>query len=274
MHSISFKIKFHMTNPRLRESELSSSDGFDLLPINLPEIHPSISPIHTSEQIFQDTDPFSQWQLSRFNRTGTIDLCELFSPSIRFATRNLKFLTVFYFPFSIFLFLSLKYEISVLFVITDTVFNLISTSICFSLLAGESYSSRFHFLFSLQGLSAFLIQLLRSSLLLFTFSSLIHLKSTTTIKLIFMLLFRFLTLFHSCFTFEGRSLSVTSAFSFSFHLSIRAIPLVQSISIELIMEIFGPLGFFTFGFTKWIAIAIRSFVFLAICGSGSASITI
>ena len=263
----------HKSNVRLRESELSSSDGFDLLPVHLPEIRQPIPPIHTSENIFQNTDPFSQWQLSRFNRTGSIDLCEIFSPSIRFVTRNIKFLTLIYFPFSFFFLFSLKYELKLLFIIGDTIFNLISTSICFSLIAGESFSSRIHFLFSLQGLSAFLVQLFRSIFLSYTISSLIHLRSTTTIKLILMFLIRFFTLFHSCFAFEGRSLSITSALSFSYHLSVRAIPLVQTISIELLMELFSVVGFFTFGFTKWISLAIRSFAFLAICGSGSSSIT-
>lgn len=259
---------------RTREPDFSSSDGFDQLSINLPEIAPPPSPTNNNfPRILNGTDDFSQWQLNRFNRTGNIELCELFAPSTRFVRRNLKFMTLLYFPFSIFVMISLYYNLPALYVVVDSIFSLVATSICFSLIAGEEHSSRLHFLLSYQGFSALIIQLLRSISFVLTALSLYHRKSTTNIRLLFTILLRFLTHYHSCFTFEGRALSVTAAFSFSFRLSVKAIPIVQSFSIEFLMELLSVLGLVTFGFTRWLSLAIRSYVFLAVCGSGSALLT-
>lgn len=251
----------------------SSDDEFDQLSGNLPQFTYSFSESNPQSFFNDKIDEFSQWQLGRFNRAGNIDLCEMLPPSLNVVHRNLKILTFFYLIYAILAIISIKLHIPFLTIIINSIFYLFATSVCFSLIAGEPFSSRFHFIISLQGLIAFSIQMLRSAFLFFTAKSLFYQKSIMSIRLFGTMVVRFLTFYHPCFTFEGRTLSLSATFSFSIRLSIKAIPFVQSATITLFCELLSILGFVSFGFSTWISNFIRSFIFLAVCGSGSSVLT-
>jgi hypothetical protein len=80
---------------------------------------------------------------------------------------------------------------------------------------------------------------------------------------------QYLTYFHSCFTFEGLPLSISSTFSFSLQLSFLRIPPVQAIILFVSGVFLAGIAPVTLGFTAWTAYMMRAFVFLAICGSGT-----
>jgi hypothetical protein len=109
-----------------------------------------------------------------------------------------------------------------------------------------------------------------SSLIIYlTMKSALDRASTLSARFLLLMLVGHVTYFHSCFVFEGLSLSFVDVCSFTLQLSYFAIPLAQSLAIWVIALTLHLLAPFTIGFTMWTAYVMRGLVFLAVCGSGS-----
>ena len=238
----------------------SSDNDFLQLSKNLPPYNPSLSSQEASISV-SDSDAFLEWQLNRFNRTGTFNIFELFGPSFKLLKQHIKLLTFIYFSYLLIAFLCFIFQLHLLFIFSDSLINLIQTSICFSLVAGENYLSRLDFIFIFQGLSALFMQIVLSFLTLTTFLSLIHQKSTTIFIFFILAIIHCLFFYFSCFPFEGRTLSILHSISFSLRLSIKAIPIIQSFSIILILSIMNWVGFISFGITSWISFILKAHIF-------------
>jgi hypothetical protein len=251
------------------ESISEASDDFDLLHADLPILEPTFHPISSPLYVSTLEDEFTQWQLNRFNRSGSVNFHSIFRSSF-FSTIHhcfsLSFFSVIY--WSVFLF-ALKLSLPMVFVPFDAIADLIATSVAFSVITSERIYERFRFLFSRQGLAAYVLQIIRSFLLYQTLESIRHRRSTATSKFFFLMLFRYMAYFQSCFVFEGLSLAFTSSCWFSLQLSFFAIPIVQSLGLFLSGMLLYAVAPLTLGLASWVAYFMRAFVFLAVCGSGT-----
>ncbi|OHT01834.1 hypothetical protein TRFO_07406 [Tritrichomonas foetus] len=256
----------------IRDDDSPSSDEFEQLRSNLPTYSPPSNSARSSLNENSDDNDFAQWQLNRFNRTGNINICSLFGSAFKTTFCHLFPLMVIYSLSCIVLFVSFYFRLFYIFIPCEALFSLISTSISFSLIGLESPFSRLHFLLSKQSIVAFLIQCLRSSTLYFTLCGMFNRASSTTGRFIILLVVRYITEFHSCFVFEGRLLNISSTFSFAFRLAFFVIPPAQANSLYLLNTMLLAIGPFSLGVTCWIAYNLRSYVFLAVCGSGTSTV--
>ena len=267
--------KFHEMSMRsnLADDDSQSSDEFEQLCSNLPSYSPSSNLIRISASLDNsDDNDFAQWQLNRFNRTGNINICSLFRSAMKTTFCHLFPLVFSYLLAFIILFVSFYFRLFYIFIPCEALFCLISTSVSFSLIGLESPISRLHFLFSKQSLVAFLIQCLRSSALYLTLCGFFRRASSTTARIIILLVVRYVTEFHPCFIFEGRLLNIAATLSFAFRLAFNVIPPAQANTLYLLNTLLQALGPISFGISCWIAYNLRSYVFLAVCGSGSSTV--
>lgn len=252
------------------ESDLSgSSDAFDQLRAGLPQCDVSLLAENISMELDDSDDKFSRWQMARFNRSGTIDICRVLSSSIAIYGDHVVPLVLLYLIYIFFCVLSFRYELFWVFVPIDAIASLLATSISFSIITSESFSSRLHRLLSLQGFGAALIQGVRSTIYYYIFIGFVTRASTITFRLLLALLVNYLTFFHTCFVFEGLNLSFHETCVFSLNLMFFAIPFMKSLNVFFLGMFMNLAAPFTLGFTAWVGYMIRVFVFIAICGSGS-----
>jgi hypothetical protein len=245
------------------------SDEFELLPADLPVLRSSSPPIASPFLASTLEDEFTQWQLNRFNRSGSISIRSILKSSFLCTVRHLIPLCLLFVIYFVVLATSFQLGLILVFVPFEAIADLVATSVTFSVITGERLHTRLHFLCSRQGVVAWSIQILRAFLLYHTLQAICARKSTATGRFFFLMLFRYMTYFQSCFVFEGLSLTFLSTCSFSLQLSFFAIPCVQSLGLfvsGIFCSIIAPL---TFGFAGWTAYLMRGFVFLAVCGSGT-----
>jgi hypothetical protein len=258
----------------IRETDSVSSDEFDELRTKLPPMTP-VSPtksVKLEEESVEDD--FSLWQLTRFNRTGNVDLINVLSLAFRTTMTHIGSLISLYSVYFVLSILAIRHRLVFVFVPLQAVCTLVGTSMSFSVIAGESSVSRFRFLFSKSGFATFSIQMVRGLLIYKTIEGALVRASSTTGLFLLLMLVNFLTYFHSCFIFDGLSLSMLSTCSFSLRVSLFAIPVIQGFVMFLFGTLLQAAGPFTFGLTAWISFFMRGFVFLAICGSGTNMTTI
>jgi hypothetical protein len=214
-------------------------------------------------------DEFAQWQLNRFNRSGSLRLPAVFAAAVRITAGHVAFLAARSLPLRALLGVALHRRWALLFVPANALASLFATSAVFSLIAGEKCCSRVAGLLSRQGAVALLVQMGGSLIVYLAAQSARDRASTLTGRFLLLVLFGHVTHFHPCFAFEGLSLSCAAACSFSLRLSYFAIPLAQSLAIgavALALHLLAPL---TAGLTVWAAYVMRGLVFLAVCGSGT-----
>jgi hypothetical protein len=246
-----------------------ASDEFDLLHADLPVLEPTFHPIMSPLYVATLEDEFTQWQLNRFNRSGSVNIRSIFKSSFFCAIHHCISLAILSILYWAIFFLAFRLSFSIIFVPVDALSDLIATSVAFSILTNERLCARLHLLFSRQGLAAYLLQLIRSFLLHHTLESIRSRRSTATGKFFILMLFRYMTYFQSCFVFEGLSLAFSSSCSFSLQLSFFTIPYVQSLGLFVSGMILIAIGPLTLGLGSWVAYFMRAFVFLAVCGSGT-----
>jgi hypothetical protein len=257
-----------MTLSRDRDADTCSSDDFDQLSSTLPPIPLPKLPIEGCLAA-RVADDFTQWQLNRFNRSGNLRLCSVISTAFRLTSAHLSFLVGVYIPFLIFLVLTVHRRWILLFVPTNAIGSLFATSAVFSIISGEKFWSRARYILSRQGIVAFVVQMTTSFIIYVTMKSAIDRASTITGQFLLLVLVSHVTYFHSCFVFEGLSLSFVDVCSFTVQLLCSAIPIVQSIAISVVALALHLLAPFTVGVTVWMAYVMRGLVFLAVCGSGT-----
>jgi hypothetical protein len=246
-----------------------ASDDFESLPAvlpllrspSLPETAPFFGPYLN--------DDFARWQLDRFNRSGIISICSIFSASLAVIAKHYKLLILSYLLFFIPLIICFFHNSVYLFAILHALTNLLATSVTFSLIAGDRFYARFPLIFSKQGLTAFLIQLVKSFLLYQTLKCLCARSSTLTVHFLLLVIARYVTFFHSCFVFEGFSLSFAATCAFSLQLAFFAVPLAQLLGLFVSGLAMGIVAPATLGMAAWAAYFMRALVFLAVCGSGT-----
>jgi hypothetical protein len=251
-----------------RETDTYSSDDFCRLSANLPPVPLPKVPIERCVA-GRVEDEFTQWQLNRFNRSGNIHVSSVLTTAFRITISHVTFLVALYLPLLVFLLLAVHRRWILLFVPTNALASLFATAAVFSLIAGERCYSRVRYILSRQGAVALLVQMASSLIIYSTMKSALDRASTLTGRFLFLMLFSHVTYFHSCFVFEGLSLSFADVCSFTVQLSYFAIPLVQSLAIWLVALSLHLLAPFTIGFTVWAAYVMRGLVFLAVCGSGT-----
>jgi hypothetical protein len=251
-----------------RDSDLNSSDDFFQLSSTLPPVSLPKLPIahYYSNHV---SDEFTQWQLNRFNRSGNLRISSILSASFRLTISHFPSLISLYLPFLVFLFLTVRHQLILLFVPTNAIASLFATSAVFSIIANEKLYSRFRFILSRQGIVAFFVQMGSSFIIYLTMKSAWERASTITGRFLLLMIVNHITYFHSCFVFEGLSLSLVRICSFTVQLSYFVIPFVQSIAIWIVALVLHLLAPFTIGLTVWMAYVMRGLVFLAVCGSGT-----
>jgi hypothetical protein len=246
-----------------------ASDEFDTLPAVLPLLR--AHPITETAPLFPPyfDDDFARWQLDRFNRSGFISICSILSSSINSVAPHCKFLILAYLLYFVCLIGAFFSNHVFLFVILQSLSHLLATAMTFSLIAGSPFYDRFALIFSMPGLTAFGIQTVKSLILYHTLRSIYVRSSAITVNFIVLIIAHALTLFHSCFVFEGLSLSFGATCSFSLQLSFFAIPLLQLLGLFLSGMAMSALAPVTLGLAEWTSYFMRAFVFLAVCGSGT-----
>ena len=246
-----------------------SSDEFDQLRAGLPQCDVSLLTENVSMELGDSDDKFSRWQMARFNRSGTIDICRVLNSSVAIYGDHVIPLVSLYLVYASLCLLSFHYLLFWLFIPVDVLASLLATSISFSIITSESFGSRLHRLFSLQGLGSAMIQAVRSTIYYYIYTGFVDRASTVTFRLLLLLVVNYLMFFHTCFVFEGLNLSFLETCAFSLNLMFSAIPFMKGLYVfflGMFLQLVAPL---TLGFTGWVGYMIRVFVFIAICGSGS-----
>ncbi|OHS94654.1 hypothetical protein TRFO_39212 [Tritrichomonas foetus] len=232
-------------------------------------------------------DDFSQWQLNRFNRKSNLNVYHAFITSFRCVLKNINILIPIYFFGAFVTFFTIRHQLWFLYIPFDAFSCLLKTSISFSLISGEKFSSRFIFLLSKNFVPTFLVLCVSSFFVYETSTGILQRSSRSTVLLMLVLVIKFLTYFLPCFVFESaerpqigyssttsnrspnHSLSFSDSFSFSLKIVLRAIQPVQMVSVfmsAVVLHCFGPI---TLGIAGWTAEIVRPAIFLSICGSGS-----
>jgi hypothetical protein len=256
------------------DHELDSSDEFCQLRLNLPRISLSQIPLEPRDFAGPGRDDFTQWQLNRFNRSGNIALCSIFSSAYRLTIRHFKLFILLFLRYAEVIIAAAFKRWLLLFVPVDAISSLCATSCVFAIIANDKWHSRLRFFFTKRGFVSLLAQMMRSLLLFLTLQSAIQRASTLTSQFLFSMLFSYVIYFHPCFMFEGVALGTAVACWFTVQLSFIAIPFSQSLGIFLLSVVLHVLGPFTLGLSIWAAYAMRVLVFLAVCGSGNTMTTV
>jgi hypothetical protein len=256
------------------DDELDSSDEFYQLRSNLPRISLPEVPLEPRNFADPGRNDFTRWQLNRFNRSGNITVCSVFSSAYHLTIRHFRLFILLYVPYAAVIVGPLFKGWLLLFVSIDAISSLCASSCAFAIIANDKWHSRLRFFFTKQGIVSLLIQMMRSLLLFLTVQSAVQRASTLTGQFLFSMIFSYVVYFHPCFMFEGVALDTDVACWFTLQLSFIAVPFSQSLAIFLLSVFLHGMGPFTFGLSVWTAYVMRVLVFLAVCGTGNTMTTV
>jgi len=252
--------------------EIQSSDEFDQLCGNLPVYDSNPRPKGSSIGSSQDSDDFTQWQLNRYNRTGLVRIGDILSLSLSMTKKKFRFLITIFSPFFVGFVIFLKYNLIFFACFFETLFYIISISVCFSLIYGDSPFSRLYQVFTLRSMIAFILKFFEAYLISSLYTGVISRNSMIFFRFIVYLVYSFSFFYYPCFANEGLSLNPIKSCLYSIRLSFKMIPLFNGIILFTFAIILRLLGSMTFGFTTWISFFMTGYGFLAVCGSSASSV--
>ena len=253
--------------------EASSSDEFDQLSVNLPKYPKRRISTSDSSQAPQEYDDFVAWQLNRFNRSSTISIVDLITNDAGIAKKNCKKLCYFLPIFQIIIIFFAKFNYGLLSIISYVLLSSVCMATASSSMYNENISSKIKSLWSINGIFSIILCFTRTVLIMVTVKALKRRQTFTIFSILLYFIISYSFFFQSCFIFEGRGLSFTTMTSYSMRLMFRSLSPLQGIEIFITFSILSLLGFFTFGFTTWLAYALKNSVFLALSGSAASSST-
>ena len=254
--------------------EFDSSDGFDQLQMTLPKCE-SLDAIEEADVPLQVIeDDFQQWQIDRYNRTSDFNIRVIIESAFKSVHSNYILSILSYVLYLVTIFSAFHFQFRVIFIIVDSIGALVSTSMCFSLIANEGRFSRIKLLFSVQGFYSLIIQMCRSLATWIFFMGFKEKNEKWLIRLLIVVCVRIPTFYHSCFIFESINLNFFETLSFSFKTFFCEIPLIYSFAVLNLCIVLYIIGPFTLGITTWIAISLKCFAFLNTCGSRKSTLDI
>lgn len=256
--------------PRHRvDSDSGSSDGIEYLRRNLP--HTEMSGGIGGTSIFADIeeDEFTQWQMNRYGRIGSVNIYATFKLAARVVSKHFDKLAMLYVPYACLYIAAVRYRSSFLFVMVELMASIVASSASMSLATSQGFTLRARMPMSMSGAIACLLQVMKSLVYWWLIVGLMGRTSRVPAQAMLLLFMNYATLFYWYFLLEGVPLSFGATISFPLRLSFFTIPALQSCTVFLLamfLQILAPL---TLGFTGWIAYVLRACAFLAFCGSGT-----
>lgn len=250
--------------------EISSDDGLGSLVGAMPSFtNFSSDHLPMLSQSLSDCDDFTQWQLSRFNRTGQAKIINTLDVSFRLYKKNFKLCFLLFIPYICCAIISRKIHAIYMMVPINAVSSLVSSSITFSIISMEPATSRLKCIFTSRGMFAFAYLLLAHFFTINFVSNFVNRNSKIFMNIALTLIVNYIGFYITPFVFEGKTLSISCIIKYSLQLITQIIPIIQSSAIFFVYISLTWIGPFTLGFTSWLAMFMKSQTFLAVCGSSS-----